>query len=33
MTNIVFPKSIYNRVDVAGATSECSYRQLKRIWD
>lgn len=33
MTNIVFPKSIYNRVDVAGATSECSYRQLKRIWE
>ena len=32
MTNLVFPKSIYNSLSVTGATYEAQVRSLKRIW-
>ena len=33
MTNLVFPKSIYNSLSVVGANSEAQVRKLNRIWD
>ncbi len=33
MTNLVFPKSIYNSLTVTGATYEAQYRRLKSIWN
>lgn len=32
MTNLVFPKSIYNSLSVTGATYEAQVRSLKSIW-
>ena len=32
MSNLVFPKSIYNRVDVSGDNSDAQVRTLKSIW-
>jgi fructan beta-fructosidase len=32
MTNLVFPKSIYNSLNITGATYEAQIRELKRIW-
>lgn len=32
MTNLVFPKSLYNNLTVTGASYEAQVRQLKRIW-
>jgi fructan beta-fructosidase len=32
MTNLVFPKSIYNHLSVSGATSEAQVRKLNSIW-
>lgn len=32
MTNLVFPKSIYNSLTVTGASYEAKVRQLKSIW-
>jgi fructan beta-fructosidase len=32
MTNLVFPQSIYNRLEVSGADYEAQVRQLSRIW-
>ena len=32
MTNLVFPKSIYNSLNVTGATYEAKIRGLKSIW-
>jgi fructan beta-fructosidase len=32
MTNLVFPKSIYNRIDVTGADSQVQVRMLQSIW-
>ena len=32
MTNLVFPQSIYNRVNVSGAACEAQYRSLSSIW-
>ena len=32
MTNLVFPKSIYNSLNITGATYEAQIRDLKRIW-
>ena len=32
MTNLVFPSSIYNRVEVEGAEFKCEARSLKSIW-
>ena len=32
MTNLVFPKSIYNMLTVTGATHEAKVRKLKSIW-
>ena len=33
MTNLVFPKSIYNRLDITGAAYEAQFRRLKSIWN
>ena len=33
MTNLVFPKSIYNRLTITGTTNEAKVRRLKRIWN
>ena len=33
MTNLVFPKSIYNRLAITGTTVEAQVRRLKRIWN
>lgn len=33
MTNIVFPKGIYNKVSVSGTDASVKVRTLKRIWD
>ena len=32
MTNLVFPSSIYNQVEVEGAEYKCEVRSLKSIW-
>ena len=32
MTNLVFPKTIYNQLSVSGATSEAQVRKLNSIW-
>ncbi len=32
MTNLVFPKSIYNSLTISGASYEAQVRQLKTIW-
>lgn len=32
MTNLIFPKSIYNSLNVTGATYEAKIRGLKSIW-
>jgi fructan beta-fructosidase len=32
MTNLVFPKSIYNRLAISGSASETQVRRLKSIW-
>ena len=32
MTNLVFPKSIYNNLTISGASYEAQVRQLKTIW-
>ena len=32
MTNLVFPKSVYNHLTIAGAASEAQVRRLKSIW-
>ena len=32
MTNLVFPKSIYNNLTISGASYEAKVRQLNRIW-
>jgi fructan beta-fructosidase len=32
MTNLVFPKSIYNTLTVDGNSFDAQVRQLKRIW-
>ena len=32
MTNLVFPSSIYNRVEVEGAEYKCEVRSLNSIW-
>lgn len=33
MTNLVFPKSLYNHLTVTGANHEAQLRQLKSIWN
>ena len=33
MTNLVFPKSIYNSLTVTGATYDAQFRRLKSIWN
>jgi fructan beta-fructosidase len=33
MTNLVFPKSLYNRLSITGTTVEAQVRRLKRIWN
>jgi fructan beta-fructosidase len=33
MTNLVFPKSIYNRLSITGSTYEAQIRRLKSIWN
>ncbi len=33
MTNLVFPKSIYNHLSISGSTSETQVRRLKSIWN
>ena len=33
MTNLVFPKSIYNNLTVTGATYDAQFRRLKSIWN
>ena len=33
MTNLVFPKSLYNRLTVTGAPYEAQIRRLQRIWN
>jgi fructan beta-fructosidase len=32
MTNLVFPQSIYNNLNITGADYEAQVRQLSRIW-
>jgi len=32
MTNLVFPQSIYNNLNITGADYEAEVRQLSRIW-
>ena len=32
VTNLVFPSSIYNRLQVSGAQTEARVRELSRIW-
>ncbi|MBO4658151.1 MAG: glycoside hydrolase family 32 protein [Prevotella sp.] len=33
MTNLVFPKAIYNHLTITGTTVEAQVRRLKRIWN
>ena len=33
MTNLVFPKTIYNTLTVTGTTYDAQFRRLKSIWN